>query len=453
MARRMFRGLRPTLPALLVAAVWFVWWVFPERPLRTCPLGIAGSWSWGFYVRPKRGDWALIIPNDDKYPAAHESVALFDPVRGTCQLSPTPGRSPKSFVVAPDTAVWAWSDADGAVHVAALPENRPLFRTPADSQKAAPRLFISPAGEWLAIVRAENGPVELWDAARRTNAGVFDDGPGAFAHWHSGRLAVSASPIATMGSPGCELVSFSFRRVRLSRHGRSRLGPGRRRIFAAGEKYLRVYGRSPVTDDVWDLSTSPPRNATVDELPNNDFVSPDGKYQLAFKRNWILDWELENVATRAVILRADDGARFERRPFPLAPPFSPDGRLLILSQTRQRFRLPGSSPQWLTDLCDSIGLTRASTHILMCEAATGREARALPGDDMVHVSATGDRMWLMRPVPYGSQLIVDEWPVAPPSPPWWLWALTAVPAGWYGRKIARGWTARKTLQIPAPGVA
>ena len=104
MVRRLFRLTRLTLPALWVVLAWLAWWMVPERPLRTCPLGIAGSSSRGFCVRPKCGDWALIIPNDVNYPAAHESVVLFDPIRGTCQLSPTPRRLPKCFVVAPERA-------------------------------------------------------------------------------------------------------------------------------------------------------------------------------------------------------------------------------------------------------------------------------------------------------------------------------------------------------------
>ena len=178
-----------------------------------------------------------------------------------------------------------------------------MLTTPANSKKTTPRLSISPGGEWLVIIRAEDGPIEIWDVACRTKVGVFDDGPGEFcglAFGPTGRVSIARSDkgssrlrVSVVRLPGCSVVET--REVPF--------GPGQAALFAAGEKCLRVYGKPPLTDDAWDLSTSPPRKLTADQLPNSVFASPDGKHQLAFKRNWALDWELETVATRAVILR------------------------------------------------------------------------------------------------------------------------------------------------------
>jgi hypothetical protein len=429
MLRRLVRFLGRMLPALLVAAAWMAWWLIPERPLRQCPLNAEGSW--GPIIRPDSGEWAIIVPNDAGFPDKYDFVLRFDPVTAEVTKMPTPHRC--NCAVAADASRWAWADAEGRLHVESLPGSQPLWTVPADPQNGLQFFVFSPK-RWLLILDLKNEQVDVWDVAAGTKLSKLKEGSGEFSGWDF----VAPDNLRVIRRDKDQtffrITMFQLPNGSFAKTIEVPCATGECSICRTEGPYVRVYGGSAkVGETIWDTSASPPRRLPEHPPPGVIDVSLDQQYRMRAKWNWRHEWTLENATTGEVVSRSSDHGRPIDLSAPFTPAFSPDSRFLLLSCQRGGTALPAWTPAWLTPWLHSRGYGVNFEFVVLCDPATGRERRVLPGIDLVQIAPHGDRIWLIRSGLDGS-MVLEEWPISPPPLPWWLWAITAAGPIWHFRK-------------------
>jgi hypothetical protein len=229
--------------------------------------------------------------------------------------------------------------------------------------------------------------------------------------------------------------------------------PGELAMLASGGEYLHVYSANSPTVTAWDVTTSPTRQLTSNLPPNVVYTSADGRFRLTTPMQ-AYHWVLENAETRKIITRAGDhGASSRQWSAPIQPVFSPDGRYFLLHRQKNAPMLPSWVPNWVAHLYKKLGIPELTTSVVFCDPATGREVRELPGWGVVQFAPDRDRVWLSYlNWAYKSQ-VLEEWPIAAPPPPWWLWVVTAVGIGWFLLRCRQRRATRPGLQNPAPAVA
>ncbi len=433
MYRPLIRLLSRTLPGLLVAALWLAWGIIPERPLRTCPLDTTDHCFPVF--RPANGRWAIIVPSNLGIPLEHDFVLRFDPVHGRAEKLPTPQRT--LDVIAPDVSQWAWIDADGRVHVATLPDNRPLLTTPPDRRIPFRRFQISPGGRWLLVANETNERVDVWDVANGTKCVSLTDEVGG---WYGNSCGFSSPDrvrVPWLDKTGLRVRATLYQLSSGSVVERTEVPcvKGQSGFCPANDSYLLLYGGPVGKETAWDISVSPPREM-VNNPPYLIQVSPDGRCRVT-TRAMRDDWEITNATTGEVISSSSDAIATNHQWGPLHPAFSADGRFLLCGRTRPGVTQPTWTPSWLVEWCREHGYGQDRYSVVLSDPATGRELRELPGGDVVYIAPHGDRIWLMPVLQAGSQKIVEEWPITPPRPPWWLWTVTAATIVWCARPIWR----------------
>jgi hypothetical protein len=435
MLRRLVRILGRSLPALIVGATWLAWWIIPERPLRTCPLGTTDYCE--PTLRPANGQWAIIVPSNRGIPSGHDFVLRFDPVQGRVERMPTPHRV--HDVRAPDASLWAWSDIDGRIHVASLPDNRPLLTTPPDRKRPIRWFQISPDGRWLLVNNETNERIDVWDVANGTKCATLADEGGTI--WcilcgfsSPDRMRV---PWLDQTQPRVRATVYQLPSGSVVETIEIPCEKGQKAYCPTDDSLLVVYGGPQRKKTAWDVSASPAHQMV--NMPRAEIMaSPDGRFRVT----WPVwsdvgeDWEVTNAVTGDVILRASDASGTKRQ---IMSPygFSADGRFLVFFRCLPATTFPAWTPTWFVNCCRALGYGQDRFSVVLCDPTSGREVRELPGINVVYIAPHGDRIWLLPEMQAGSQKILEEWPITPLRPPWWLWTLTAVGAVWYARCVWR----------------
>ena len=366
-----------------------------------------------------------------------------------CTCRKTGDAGPQEFQRRRPYDIVGRADTYGSVHIVAPPDNRPLLTTPAVAQSSYPQFLISPNGQWLLISDEAKTHVDLWEVASGRKRATFKDEGWEFSNW---------------GCPSPDRLRLVWRdkmqsRVRATVHqfpGGSVLqsvevpcAKGQFGYCPANDSCLLLYGSQAGKDTAWDLSTTPP--AQVDRFrPEITETTSDGRYRLRKKSNWPIDWALEDAMTGEEITRAPDPERTKYRLNPFSPAFSSDNRFLLFSCMRYATALPEWTPRLLMRWYHSRGYGQQSDSVVLASPATGLHLRELSGIDLVQLAPNGDRIWLMKSPRSDSGMILEEWPIAAPWPPSWLWTFTAAGIVWYARPIWRRRFRRLvTAQTPA----
>ena len=450
MLRRVVRLLLATFPLFMAVTAWLGWRLLPEQPLRRCPLEYNGG---GLQiVPPTGGGWAIFAPTDIRYPADLNYIFRFDPEQGTTEKLPTPNRT-SAIIGELATTVWPWADGDGRVHVVELPQNRPIFTTPPDPTRRSPRLFMDPEKRWLFIGDTTGDRIDVWHLRTGEQGPSLTVGPSDYLYWTF--LAADRPAIIRRmkSAKQFDIHIFSLPDGREVDTLHVPCTPWDIAYASTDGRYLYTCPPSPSAIIIWDLGVSPPRQVMGQEPPYSTCVSPNGRHRLltyARSRSWLL----ENVATGNVISRADEnGTSDGQRGGPLSSAFIREGRLLLLGRYRDTRTLPAWAPGWLVRLFESSRFAQRSDYIAFGDPETGHELREVPGSWFVQMAPTGERVWLGRNSGPDFDKALEEWPIAAPPPPWWLWAITAVGLGWLVLRWRQRRARRPALQIAHPAVA
>lgn len=454
MLRRMALFLLLLLPFLVTGAVWMVWWLRLEQPLRSLFVEMDVN-SPPVIIRGATHEWALIIPNGTS--AVNDRVWRFDATSGTATAIDTPRRV---AAVSPSLAFhsndwWAWADSDSRLHVMSLPDAKELWQAP-----QSPRLLTSPAaylsspdGRYLIIPVSAFGPVEVWEIASGSKLASLDDlGDDQLRDFRfdtMGRLIIagrSRDVNVTTEKPvnpqTARIVSYELPIGRVVKDVELPCSANDG-VTLIDDKHC-VVGNNLGSGQWWDMSTNPPR-MTGPPQPWRALRSKDGRFSVSVNSLRLFDWSLLECATNRTIVDPNDPRISELcLPAPrMQPAFSPDGRFLKLTSHRVRI-FPNWMPLWLTRLLVSSGLKDDIHELFLIDTATGQVTRRLPGDELLLAPENGDIVWTFSQDPSCTNgLAISEWPMKQPGPPWWLWTLTACVGAWYvwrrgrvGRRIA-----------------
>jgi hypothetical protein len=308
--------------------------------------------------------------------------------------------------------------------------------------------MLSPNGKWLLITGQDKNQIDLWDLPSGAKRGTLKVGGKQYLDWRfcaDGRLrtvwkdkAKSCFRVSVFELPN-EAVVESVDVPCFAEELAS---------FPSDEPLLWVYGTS-AGEKIWDISSSPAKQRPDIAGPIQHDNSPDGRYRVNAFQNGRDTWWLEETGTGRRITESV-GRPIGERTVPFTPAFSHGGRFLMLSRQRPGVSLPTWIPRWFARWWRGYGPGKTSFSTVLCDPATGAELRTLGGWGFIRIAPDGDHVWLpAQPAPNEWPTSLEEYPLAAPSPPWWLWALTAVGIGWYIRRIW-GWRSARRISQNAP---
>jgi hypothetical protein len=445
MLRRCLPLLRFALPALVVAATWAAWRLLPERPRRSCSVAFNTASRFAEFIPGPNGTWTLVVPVDGLSSADLEQhVYWFDAAAAHIRAMPTPDRRPEwPPARAPDAAWWAWPDRAGVIHVVDLPRGRQLWETPPyeGRQPFAQPPKASPDGRYLLVPAADAGPIDIWEVATGTKRASLGRLGGELMSWAfdgRGRLRLacrdatsSRACVAVYQVPdGQPKVQFDIPCD--SRHVA---------FFPDDGRFVGVGG--PTGEAWWDMTVTPPEQLPGKPERREVQATTDGRFRVTVVGDLRSNWFLYEPAVGGTVVSADAfGVSDGGYTVPRTPAFSPDERCFLLA--RDSFPAPpGWAPGWLAREGMRRGVWGKATEILLCDPSTGALLRQFPDLDLALWSEGNGCVWTYQPLPHPGGITFREWPLAPPGPPWWLWAVTAAVGAWYGRGRLRAVVGRR----------
>ncbi len=424
---------------LIVAAAWFYWRVWPERPLRTCSHLVHFTALPFWEVWSPHGDWTMYMSLDHDL---RQEALRIDFAKGEWSVIPTPGRARRRLSVASplDTSWMAWVDDKYQVHVMALPAGREMFTTPPipSRAKSNPHLdvFASPDGAWLLAAPTGESQVGLWNV------------PAAKMH---AILAVPGTAVATVAfAPENRLLigrydlektelrvtSYSLpdgqSEVELLRESapdndwHATLSPDGGRLFVTGGAQPRI----------WDMTTRPPApiDWTWDHEPYMAQFSPDGRFVVTNEHN-NHTWALRDARMGATIASENSGWLVPcERAFVHEHPW-------YVACDRRVHDFPKWMNKWMATQYERFA-DRITCNMVLIDTKTGRKQRSVPGDRFGGWSGDGSSFWTVTH-PFDQQtrrtrITFNQWPLKLPGPPWWLCGLTVAGVGIIAYDYRRG---------------
>lgn len=441
MFRRLFRLIRMMLPAIVVATAWAGWWLFGDGPIKVSrpdetvfpQLYISGAtgltvvefgspWSnpnnrqmfWrylasGSFILPQLelNDSRIALSDDEETLIAEQPggpIRLYDRASGR-KRAELPATAPLHFAFG-----WDWSFSEGTKYLAYGSTDNAVVVVDIAAGQVKDRFtdLIAPVGlstdgRVLFAVGSPDGMVLR----------SLEDGHD-IANWHSD----SADEVMHVHvGPGGRRVLLALKTsqevLSIDPPGRQRLSPPTDTpfVFLVGRsRYAAVNG---VAHHLWDIEKWPPVDISARlkvELNSSNTNECPVLVARTSKRAQYVVYSADTMDVTA------QGALRSSRVYPHA---SRDGQWLYLKDMdRTAFD---------SFLSQTTGFTTDAdyrTHIV--SLASGRHVRTLPAIEIIHLNNEDHTAWIQSTRRDTRMGVYELWSLTPPTPPPWLWLLTAI---------------------------
>ncbi|MFL5331501.1 MAG: hypothetical protein ACJ8C4_21635 [Gemmataceae bacterium] len=466
--------LRPaTLAALAVAGAWFLWFILPERPIRSHEVARESS---SFQI----GTDGRTTERYEFYPGPPKSVQKYQYFRGDFEIGrETPIIERKAIenrlgdtvvvLMLPDHSIEVFDKITGATR----------FKLPADPDRDAFSLIFgenrgergllihstSDGGRWTMHDPATGQPTgltfapangkRLWTWGKHPYAygetdnprtlmvfdaktgqllnqlPLFDGVPeyGWFPAFNEPHLAYTAAEPCRPGDKWCDwtvhvvslpdLKSLAELKIRANATDRHLS-----LFWSTDGAHLEAY----YTGDygLWDMRTTPPTSL-------NHLIMADS--QTIFSKRHFIQGVLQNTLWAPRTVRLGDANTHEILWQRLAgtgndfPRFSRDERYVVWSEVQQRV------PKWVpTSLTDFLSIPRVDYVQAVLDTQERKLVHLAPGERFTGFGPNNETIWTASQVPetYNPQfgmsdvLRFQQFSTVAPSPPWWLWLLSVI---------------------------